>query len=287
MLKSKMILTVVVCLGLLAGTGYAIVTPGAVLEFNAANNPGEAGGQFTNQGSNPTAALPAFNAYAAYSGLPPVAVADGPGPLLNRSYDNVDVNGDPTCWAGPLSDLALSQISFEWWIKPRAWAGGEGYLGALMNEGWAQYVDWPTVHAGAPDTISPQPGGGGGGAYATDLVGPVPVDVWTHVVVTFDDGTDLLNAYMGGVPVATDQPLGADVTFGSVFNWLGIGASAYGPASAQAAGARFDGQIALLRIYDAVLTEGEVIDNMNSVIPEPATLCLLGLGGLALLRRRR
>ena len=49
MLKSKMILTVVVSLGLLAGTGYAIVTPGAVLEFNAANNPDEGSDQYTNQ----------------------------------------------------------------------------------------------------------------------------------------------------------------------------------------------------------------------------------------------
>lgn len=45
----------------------------------------------------------------------------------------------------------------------------------------------------------------------------------------------------------------------------------------------FDGFIDDVRIYDHALSQSEI----QAVIPEPATLLLLGLGGLALLRKRR
>ena len=51
--------------------------------------------------------------------------------------------------------------------------------------------------------------------------------------------------------------------------------------------AGFQGDIAFVRLYGRPLSAAEVAANYQSTIPEPATLCLLGLGGLALLRRRR
>ena len=233
MLKSKMILTVLVALGLLAGTSYAEVTPGAVLEFNAANNPGEAGGEFTNQGSL-GGVLPAFNAYGGYSGLPPVAVADGPGPLLDRSYDNVDINGDATCWAGAITAFATQQLSTETWVKARSF-GAEVYLHSLKDTGGPQYHEW-TFLMDSPDALDlPLQGHG----WVVDLVGPIPVDEWAHVVVTLDVETDVLNAYLDGVQITTDLPV-PDAVLGSVFNWIGVAAGVYDPASAQAPGTRFD-----------------------------------------------
>ena len=51
--------------------------------------------------------------------------------------------------------------------------------------------------------------------------------------------------------------------------------------------AGFQGDIAFVRLYGRPLSAAEVAANYESTLPEPATLCLLGLGGLALLRRRR
>ena len=50
-----------------------------------------------------------------------------------------------------------------------------------------------------------------------------------------------------------------------------------------AAGERWAGWLSDVRIYDQALT----YDDVMTTVPEPATIALLGLGGLALLRRRR
>ena len=56
-------------------------------------------------------------------------------------------------------------------------------------------------------------------------------------------------------------------------------------------GRAFEGHYNTFRVYDRVLSGAEVEQNFNagpSVIPEPGTIALLGLGGLVLsLRRRR
>jgi uncharacterized protein (TIGR03382 family) len=99
-------------------------------------------------------------------------------------------------------------------------------------------------------------------------------DTWHHVAVTYDETADLTRMYIDGAkeeasyswPILTnnyDVVLGANAELGYGFNWFG---------------AMDD-----VRIYNHALTEAEV----QALVPEPITMSFLGLGALALLRRRR
>ena len=52
----------------------------------------------------------------------------------------------------------------------------------------------------------------------------------------------------------------------------------------------YDGDIGVVRVYDRLLTQAEVLQNYDagfSVVPEPATLALLGVGAMSLIGKRR
>jgi hypothetical protein len=67
---------------------------------------------------------------------------------------------------------------------------------------------------------------------------------------------------------------------------LVLGNASDGPAGDK----QFDGLMDDVQIYDYALNAdliGQLYEHPGSVIPEPTTLSLLALGGLAALRRRR
>jgi hypothetical protein len=121
--------------------------------------------------------------------------------------------------------------------------------------------------------------------------GPIPLtlDGWNHVVGTFDvidgDNNDEMKIYVNGElkesfvaegygPYAIDLPL----YIGGNPN---DGMSSFAPCE-------FAGIIDEVRILSRALSANEVLyDYEHSLVPEPATICLLGLGVLSLLRRRK
>jgi arabinan endo-1,5-alpha-L-arabinosidase len=98
-------------------------------------------------------------------------------------------------------------------------------------------------------------------------------DTWHHVAFSFDNGT--VTGWIDGVAETTFTNGGGSIQGGDPFV-LGAGNSGSGFAGA------FDD----VSFFHGVLSQSEV-DGLIAGVPEPSTTALLGLGGLALILRRR
>ena len=126
-------------------------------------------------------------------------------------------------------------------------------------------------------------GGGGNRTRVTTTQDWNVPDVWKHFALTASQSTGELIIYVDGVQVASATGLVAQTAISQPLRLL-----------ANAATTNFGGnaQIDELRISDVVLLPGEGTGDGElawnaSLIPEPATLGLMVLGGLAMLNRRR
>lgn len=101
-----------------------------------------------------------------------------------------------------------------------------------------------------------------------------------QVAGTYDPTIALLSLYVDGVLVNTNRSgtfvIGDTIVQNATRNWYIGGDSAH-------ADRLYSGLIDDVRIYDEALSAEEV----RALVPEPATIALLGLGGLALLRIRK
>jgi len=110
---------------------------------------------------------------------------------------------------------------------------------------------------------------------------PVTTGTWQHVAVTFAAGGDL-KMYINGTQQTDVQALTAGHDLANLGNWL---------VGAERVGSRFyNGALDDVRLYDNELSASDVGALTTAgplYVPEPATMSLLALGGLAILRRRR
>jgi len=120
-----------------------------------------------------------------------------------------------------------------------------------------------------------------------ETMAPYTLDTEFHIVMTIDDdgtigGDTLITVYKDGQFAGCLETTFNLADVEDLANW--IGRSMWGDETANASYNEF-------RIYDYCLSADEVLGNYgagaDTVTPEPATLALLALGGLALLRRRR
>jgi hypothetical protein len=105
---------------------------------------------------------------------------------------------------------------------------------------------------------------------------------WHHYAGTFDAASGALKLYIDGQLRAQDD-IGESLTLTGSADPTYIGFDDAGTNR------YFNGQLDEAAIYGSVLTDSQLAEHYlaSEVIPEPATLCVLALGGLAVLRRRR
>lgn len=213
-------------------------------------------------------------------------------------FDNSDV---PTS-AGAFNGL-VPDASFEVWFKPTDLIGGETLFETGGNAiGLSIHLLDNQVVVLMKDGSSSDPSE----VVLTQTLAPSAIDDFIQVVVTTNgaaSGTGSHNLYVNTAnandPAAIDDASalafgsfgGANVAELGGQNQPGgtVSGGTAGDIDAAATYGEFVGDIALLRIYDDVLTSEEVAQNFaaTAVIPEPASLALLAIGAACLLPRRK
>ncbi len=99
---------------------------------------------------------------------------------------------------------------------------------------------------------------------------------WHHIAASYDGTTGLAAVYVDGVQEATSTITTTLVS--SLRAAIGGRSSAYSTADFI-----YTGYVDDLRVYDNALSSTEIAQ----IVPEPATICILGLGALGLIRRKK
>lgn len=97
--------------------------------------------------------------------------------------------------------------------------------------------------------------GGVGGEYMSVNGGTFPLNVWKHVTLTFNDSINTMKIYLDGNLISQNT----NVTTSYISETLRIGSHfSSSPISF------WSGKISKVKIYDNVLTDGEILTNFNT-----------------------
>lgn len=182
-----------------------------------------------------------------------------------------------------------TEWSLEAWINWDSAKTSASHIFGNDQDGWNDDVLFgigvETGSAGVPSSNVGVVQQGSPGSVRDAVADPLSHSVWHHVVATGSDSAGELKLYVDGVLVDTNSSLTNDATMnGAAF---AVGAARF----TDDAGTRpFDGLIDEFALYGTVLDATAVSTHYNAgiaPIPEPSSTALLGLGGLALIMRRR
>ena len=275
----------------IGGPAFAVVAGGALIDLQAANNSrsaavptewdslGTLGGWITSEGdggwgTGEPALLNDLDLTAYYSTAS--GVGDG---SIGRNSDSLTGNEpDP---------VDLEDITVEVWSRRVGGAiGGEHQWWGLRSPGHLQRFT-ARLDTGTNEILMTIKGNTAGqiNAHSTGVIMASDGN-FHHYVFTYNDTTKDLKLYVdNGAPTTANLAV-IDMDPTDTMESLSI----FKEFSIEGDSRAFNGDVSLFRVYDKVLSAGEVAGNFAagpSLIPEPATMALLGIGGLMVLRRRR
>ncbi|MFW6163029.1 MAG: LamG-like jellyroll fold domain-containing protein, partial [Planctomycetota bacterium] len=219
------------------------------------------------------------------------AVANDPAAELTQAYVFPGARGAMSSLQGLSGNPTDDSASFEIWFKPSDLTGQEILLetGGNVN-GTGMAVDGDSV-VFVPSSNSGPTTKRLAAAGLTDTAFAQAIGVIDLEGTGGATGAPDLYLYLNGV--LADSAL--DVA--GFTDWAGSDGSGLGRVNGTIGGNKtgllsgfgnFDGQIAAVRFYESALTADDALNLYRSVaVPEPATVTLLALGGLAAALRRK
>jgi len=186
------------------------------------------------------------------------------------SFDGTD---DYVLVAGA-SGLDYSTGTWDMWVQADGWTDGTERT-LLGGKGNGSYLELLKTPSGGTLMFVFQ----GVAVITTTSGGHLTNGAWQHIAATWNFGTDAYEVFIDGVSRASSS---TDYDAPTTPTNLGIGMALRPDPS----GGSWDGYLDEVRIYDRVLSQSEIDQNI-AAIPEPSTLLLLGAGLFGLLAFRR
>ena len=236
---------------------------GAIVEFNAGNNPGASSNTWDNVGSG------GHGGYLDGNAPFPTLVTDEPAHYVSTGGS---FGANPPSGYDPY--VTLTDFTYEIWLRRTAdtLGGGEIQIAALFNDPLENAQFFRFTLASSDEPSSPTSldfdivGNGGAWDSTSGLdVTPLPVtgpsDPFTQIVVAWKNETQQYDCYKNGALVADDvqsttSALDGDIPMGV---W-GVFKTQNTEGDVRA----FPGDIALIRLYDRPLSDAEVLQNFNA-----------------------
>jgi hypothetical protein len=166
--------------------------------------------------------------------------------ISNGTFDSEDggsivFNGSSTFVSigTPLS--SGTNYTKESWVKASVVTGSRNILSSASNVFW---ISAGTLYGGVDNS------------YQLVSSSSFPVDVWTHVVLTFNDTTNTMTMYINGSQVAQNT----SVTQSYIGENLRIGSHFFGGSPVSF----WNGNISQVRVYNIELSSTEVLQNYNA-----------------------